>query len=150
MGTASEAERALEMEAMRKDDSSWHPCQVSFRWGLRCSLCFPLQFGSRIIVNTKFNIQRIVLCCFFFALRLRASLWKLIAQGFNIYIKKKIGLCWVMGCPIINRVRVRVTGSNPINNQVSRVDTKPDPWTWIAKPNTIVTESIFIYIYELI
>jgi hypothetical protein len=79
MDTASEAERALEMEAMRKEDSSWHPCQVSFRWGLRCSLCFPLQFGSRIIVNTKFNIQRIVLCCFFFSLRSRDSLWKLIA-----------------------------------------------------------------------
>ena len=41
MGTAGEAECALEMEAMRNEDSSWHPCRVSFWWGLRCSLCFP-------------------------------------------------------------------------------------------------------------
>jgi hypothetical protein len=29
MGTANEAEHALEMEAMRKEYSSWHPCRVS-------------------------------------------------------------------------------------------------------------------------
>ncbi|KAE8099421.1 hypothetical protein FH972_017405 [Carpinus fangiana] len=44
MGTAGEAECALEMEAMRKEDSSWHPCRVSF-----CSAedGLLIQFGSQ-------------------------------------------------------------------------------------------------------
>ncbi|XP_059463461.1 uncharacterized protein LOC132192206 isoform X3 [Corylus avellana] len=59
MGTAGEAECALEMEAMRKEDSSWHPCGVSF-----CSAegGLLIEFGSQDLEDMLLYDEEALTC----------------------------------------------------------------------------------------
>ncbi|XP_062166480.1 uncharacterized protein LOC133872864 isoform X2 [Alnus glutinosa] len=59
MGTAGEAERALEMEALRKEDSSWHLCRVSFRSAEHGLL---IEFGSQDLEDMLLHDEEALTC----------------------------------------------------------------------------------------
>ncbi|KAM3688899.1 hypothetical protein ACJW31_09G005800 [Castanea mollissima] len=59
MGTISEAECALELEAMSKEDSSWHPCQASFSSAEDGLL---IEFGSQELEDMLLQDEEALTC----------------------------------------------------------------------------------------
>ncbi|KAB1224071.1 hypothetical protein CJ030_MR2G021703 [Morella rubra] len=86
MGTASEGECALKVEAMRKEDCSWHPCRVSFS-PTECGLI--IEFESQDFENMLLHDEEALECLRFRSVPLQGDDCSRIKEGVHVLAAHK-------------------------------------------------------------